>query len=152
MFKKFIAVIMLSLAPMMSSADTNGTEDEALKMIDSAIAYYEENGLEKFIEAVEDTSNMTFHDRDLYVFVGEIDGNFVAHGVNSALVGRDLDGLKDADGKPFIMMMKEIAREEGKGWVSYKWTNPTNGNIDPKKTHIVTLGADMYLAVGIYDK
>lgn len=55
-----------------------------------------------------------------------VDGTVIAHGANPKLVGKNLIGLKDPNGKPFIQMITDVARSKGKGWTdSYVFRNPT---------------------------
>ncbi|WP_299964322.1 cache domain-containing protein [uncultured Roseobacter sp.] len=142
-------MLAITIAPFMAAASEQGTAEEATAMLERAVALYEAEGIDALIAAVSDKSNADFHDRDLYVFVSEIDGNFVAHGVNAALVGRDLSGLTDANGNAFIAEMNEVARSSGEGWVDYHWPNPATGNMEAKSTHIMRFG-DYYAGVGIY--
>ncbi len=150
MLKKIFAVLVLALAPALSHATPRGTLDEASAMADRAVAYYEANGIDALIAAVQDPENADFHDRDLYVFIGELDGPLVAHGVNPALVGKNLDGLKDTDGLLLFVAMKELATSEGDGWVDYKWTDPSTKKIAQKRSRIVRFGDNFYLGVGAY--
>lgn len=150
MFKKLLAVLALTVAPVIGLASERGTADEASAMVDRAVTLYEEQGMEALVGAVSDPANNDFRDRDLYVFVGELDGNMVAHGANAALVGRDLDGLKDASGKLLIVELKKMARDQGDGWVDYVWPNPSTKKIESKSTRVVRLGDGHYAGVGIY--
>ena len=54
----------------------------------------------------------------------EMNGKILAHGANAGLIGKDMIGTKDADGKLFMKEMVETAKTKGKGTVDHKWENP----------------------------
>ena len=82
--------------------------------------------------------------------MNDLNGLTLAHGGNPKLVGKNLQDLKDADGKQFFLEFAEKARSGG-GWVDYKWTNPESKKIQAKSTYIVKVeGSDRYIGCGIY--
>lgn len=130
-------------------AQDRGTADEAMAMAKKAVAALKADK-DKAIAAINDPNNKDFHDRDLYVFAGgKAGGPIVAHGVNAGLIGRDLETLKDVDGKLFVAEMRKLVNEKGSGWVDYKWTNPVSKKIELKSTYVESAG-DLYVGVGIY--
>lgn len=150
MLQKMMFVMALVLAPLAGLAAERGTADEAAAMVEHVVTLFDAEGIEAVIAAVGDPSNATFRDRDLYVIVGELGGNLVAHGANSALVGRNLDGMKDANGVLVGVELQKTAREDGAGWVDYVWPNPATKKIESKSTRVVRLGDSHYAGVGIY--
>jgi cytochrome c len=155
MFKKFIAAfaVIAALLPGVALAQAkNGTKAEAQAMAKKAAAYIKSVGTEKAFAEIN-TQGGQFHDRDLYVFVGNLKGVWQAHGQNAKLIGRDLSELKDADGKPFIKEILKVA-ESGKGaWVDYKWTNPVTKAVEAKTSWIERVpGTDLFAAVGAYQQ
>lgn len=144
-----MCLAMLLLVTMPAFAQDKGTADEAVAMAKRAAAALKADR-QKAIAAINDKDNKDFHYKDLYVFVGpKAGGALVAHGVNPALMGRDLENLKDVDGKPFVAEMRKVANEKGEGWVDYKWTNPVSKKIELKSTYVLAVD-DLYLGVGIY--
>lgn len=85
-------------------------------------------------------------DRDLYVFVIKDDGTVVAHGSSAALIGKNLSGLKDVDGKPFV---KEMTAVKAASWVDYKWKNPQSGAVEAKTSYVIPISGGI-IAVGAY--
>lgn len=150
MLQKMMFVMALVLAPLAGLAAERGSADEAAAMVEHVVTLFDAEGIEAVIAAVGDPSNATFRDRDLYVIVGELGGNLVAHGANSALVGRNLDGMKDANGVLVGVELQKTAREDGAGWVDYVWPNPATKKIESKSTRVVRLGDSHYAGVGIY--
>lgn len=124
-----------------------GTAEEAKAMAGKAAAYMKANGKDKAFK--EFTEGTQFKKDDLYVFVIDMKGMTLAHGGNPKLVGKDMSGLKDADGKFFIKDMIDGATAKGSGWSDYKWTNAVTKKIDPKSTYFQKVD-DVILGCGIY--
>lgn len=132
------------------AADEYGSKDEAVAMVDNALALFEAEGEEATFAAVMDPANTTFHDRDLYVFISDLDGTMVAHGAKAALVGKNLIGLKDQDGVMIIQEMSAIASKGESGWVDYKWPNPVTSKIENKSAFVKPFGDNKVVGVGAY--
>ena len=141
----FIAALAFPAAVW--SAD-QGTPAEAEAMVKRAVAFIKANGQEKAAE--EFTNGKSFKDRDLYISYYEMGGTVLGHGANPKLVGKNLLGLKDPDGKLFIQMIVDIAKTKGKGWTeSYKFRNPLTDKVSDKVTYIERVG-DTWVGVGVY--
>ncbi|MBI3504730.1 MAG: cache domain-containing protein [Proteobacteria bacterium] len=152
MFRKIAIIVVAALAILgfQGSAFANGlgTVDEAKAMVEKAAKLIEADGKEKAFAAFND-ANGGFVDRDLYVFVLNMDGVVVSHGAIKALIGRSVADLKDVDGKPFIREMLAMGKDAGSGWVDCKWTNPISKKIELKANYIKRVG-DVIIAVGAY--
>jgi cytochrome c len=136
--------------PSVTLADTgHGTAEEAKAMVVKAVAYLKEVGAEKAFAAFNDPTSKDFHDRDLYIFVREMDGNTVAHGANKGMIGHTSLELKDADGKLYNKEMIELAQAKGSGWVDYRWVNPMDKKIEQKSSYIERVG-DYVIGAGFY--
>lgn len=109
----------------------HGSAAEAEAMVKKAVAYIKANGAEKAYN--EFTNGTSFKDRDLYVFVYDMTGKNLAHGANAKLVGKDLSGLKDPDGKLVLPLLFEVAKGKGKGWTEeFKFRNPVSEKRSPR--------------------
>jgi cytochrome c len=129
-------------------AADQGTAAEAEAMVKKAVAYIKANGPEKSYD--EFTNGKSFKDRDLYIIVYDLNGKNLAQGANPKLVGKDLIGLKDPDGKPLIQMFVDLAKTKGKGWVDgYKFLNPVSQKIEGKAMYLERVG-DTLVGCGIY--
>ncbi len=82
--------------------------------------------------ALQTISAMRF-DGDNYIFVGDSDGVQLASGVLS-LLGKNILGLKDSEGKFFVQELYQVARNGG-GFVDYSWKNPDSDKLDPKTSY-----------------
>jgi signal transduction histidine kinase len=141
------AALGLVMAGTAQAAD-QGTAAEAEAMVKKAVAYVKANGPEKAYE--EFTNGKSFKDRDLYIIVYDLNGKNLAQGANPKLVGKDLIGLKDPDGKPLIQMFVDLAKSKGKGWVEgYKFLNPVTQKIEGKAMYLERVG-DTLVGCGIY--
>ena len=127
---------------------TFGTAQEAEAMVGRAVSHIKAVGAEK---AYQDFTNKTpgFFDRDLYVVVYDLGGRVLAHGGNRNMVGKELLGMRDADGKPFVKERVELARSKSKFWHDYKFTDPTTQKVLPKSTYCERAEATV-ACVGIY--
>ena len=149
---KTIAALSLSMLvlPFLSYAADKGSKDEAVAMVKQAAALIKSAGKDKAFAAISDTNNKDFHDRDLYVYVYDLNGVAVAHGNNPRMVGKNLIDLKDGDGKPMIKNMIDIAKSPaGKGWVEFKWPNPVTKVVEQKAGYVERVD-DLMVGSGIY--
>lgn len=142
-----LALVIATVAAAAPAAD-KGSADEAVALAKKAVAYYKANGKDKAYAEI-DNKNGAFIDRDLYVFVIDKSAHIRAHGTNPKLIDKDLAMLKDADGKTFMVDLVNVLKSGKPGWVDYKWTNPTSGQIEAKRTYIEPYD-DLGFGVGIY--
>lgn len=150
--RKFIQFLTLSLFSLFVSqtvlAAEHGTAQEAEAMVKKAIAYIKTKGPETAYAEFNNPKG-SFIDRDLYIFVIDMNGKDLAHGANIKLLGKDFRALRDVDDKTFIVEILNIAKSKGKGWVDYKWPNPSTKEIEMKSTYFEKAG-DVVVACGIY--
>ena len=143
-----VAACVLALHIPVLAADDRGTAAEATALVQRAAEYLKANGPAKSYAAFNDTAGQ-FKDRDLYVFVMDMNGKMLSHGANAKLIGKDLTNLKDSDDKLFIKTMLDVAKSKGKGWVDYKWPHPVTKAIEPKSTYVEKVD-DLVIGCGIY--
>jgi cytochrome c len=147
--KPLMRAATLSLCMLGSAyAADQGTAAEAEAMVKKAVSYIAANGRDK--AAAEFTAGNSFKDRDLYISWYQLDGTVIAHGANPRLVGKNLIGLKDPNGKPFIQMITDVAKNKGKGWTdTYVFRNPTTDKMQEKTIYVERV-EDTWVGVGIY--
>ncbi len=129
-------------------AEDSGTLDEAQALLQKAVAEIKAVGKEAAF-AKFNSHEGGFIEKDLYVFVFGLDGMTLAHGGNPSMVGRNLAGLKDVDGKPFMQDMMDLAKNAGGGITNYKWLDPKTKKIEAKRSYIVRID-DYFVGVGAY--
>lgn len=127
-----------------AAAQDQGTPEEAQAMAEQAAALLQAEGEDVAFDAFN--NGPEFHDRDLYVFVMDDEGNMLAHGANEALIGRNVADLRDPTGRLFI---QEFISIEDTGWVDYQWQNPVSNAVEPKTSYIVNVDG-VIVGVGAY--
>lgn len=128
----------------------DGTQAEAKAMVKKAIDYIKANGKDKAFAEISNP-NGKFVDRDLYIFVYDMDGKCVAHGFNQKMIGKDLKEMKDPDGKFYVKERIEIAKTKGSGWQDYKFTNPQSKKLENKTAYIEKY-ENLIVGCGVYKK
>ena len=125
------AALAASIALTPAAAEEHGSAKEAESMVKAAVAHVRKVGKE---QAYFDFTfrSAPFMDRDLYVVVYGMDGRVFAHGQNAGMVGREVIGLKDPDGKPFVRERVELAKSKGTFWQDYKFSDPISTKVLPK--------------------
>ena len=110
---------------------------------------FQKDGAKKTFAAISDKSTKEFHQGDLYPFVFTFSGTCVAHGARPALIGKNLIGLKDPDGR-FLIRDMAARVQKGDGWYNYKWPTPTTNVIEDKSSFYSKLGTKYFVGVGVY--
>jgi len=144
------AACLLALVPAarLAIASDRASAPEAEALVKKAAAYIKANGAEKAYD--EFTNGKGFKDRDLYIFVYDLSGKCLAHGANAKLVGKDLIGLKDPDGKPLVKMLIDVAKDKGQGWTeAVKFRNPVTEKIQTRVNYIQRVG-ETAVGSGVY--
>ena len=135
----------LCMVSFSSAQAKNSTLEQAKAHAQKAAAFVQEHGKEAALVEFNKKDSQFIQD-DLYVFVVNQEGEFIAHPIKPALVGKNAMEMKDPDGTFFI---KRFVAVEDEGWVSYKWSHPVSNEVLPKKSYIVNLDG-FYLGVGVY--
>lgn len=129
-------------------AQSKVTAAEATAMVKKGVEFIKTNGKEKAYAEITNKQGR-FTDRDLYLVVYALDGTVMAHGANEKMVGKNLIGLKDIDGKEFVKERVELAKTKNSFWQDYKFTNPVDKKIEPKSMYCEKLD-DTVVCGGIY--
>ncbi|WP_235953528.1 cache domain-containing protein [Noviherbaspirillum galbum] len=146
---------MLAAAAMFATvtgsalASDRASADDAVAMVKKAVAAIKANGKDKAFADFADPANKDFHDRDLYIYVYDMNGVAVAHGNNPKMVGKNLMDMKDNDGTPIIKSFIDVANTKGKGWVDYKWPNPVTKAVERKSGYVEKVD-NLVVGSGIY--
>jgi cytochrome c len=147
--KRLLAgIVILFMVAGLAYAQDRGTAAEAKTLLDKAVVFYKTNGQDKAFAAFNDSKGQ-FASKDLYIFALDMNGKILSHGANAGLIGKDMMGTKDADGKLFMKEMVETAKTKGKGTVDYKWENPKTKVVEQKSSYVekvdgVVLGCGYY--------
>lgn len=142
--------ISLSMLALPVHAAEKGSSSEAVAMVKKAAALIKADGKDKAFAAFSDPANKEYHDRDLYIYVYDMNGVALAHGVNPKMVGKNLLDMKDNEGKAMIQEMVKVAKGKGSGWVDFKWPNPVTKAIEAKSGYVEKVDDTMFVGSGIY--
>ena len=125
-----------------------GTAEEAQALVLRAVALGRQLGAGAgLLRSVTDKAQ-DFHDRDMYVFVLDRGGAYLAFGGNEAKVGTRVQDIVGVDGARLLADIWEQA-DRGPGWVEYDITNPRTGKVQTKMSFVHALG-DWVLGCGVY--
>jgi signal transduction histidine kinase len=147
------SLVLATLTSLSATAQAPApTPAQAEKLVQAAVAYAKQNGIEKLIQQTNQADGR-FHvgaGSQLYIFIYDLNGVCKGIGFNSAaIVGVNRWDLKDPDGKFFIREIVATAKNKGKGWVDYKYPNPQSGKVD-QKTSYVEMFEGAIIGSGIY--
>jgi methyl-accepting chemotaxis protein len=141
--------VMKGMSAFAIGVREHGNADEAQTLVRRAYDYFKQQGRDALIADIARLDQGQFVDRDLYLMAIGIDNaQFVAHGNNPRVIGNG-PASKDVDGKLFVVEMARLARQQGSGWVEYKWAHPVSNEVLVKASYVQRMG-DLAVACGIY--
>jgi methyl-accepting chemotaxis protein len=124
-----------------------GTADEAMALLEKALAYRQQTTREGFLRGLTET-HMGFFDRDMYVFVIDANGTYLAFGGNKSKVGTRVQDIPGMNGQDMVnAIVTQASREPG--WVEYDITNPTTGTVQAKMSFVQQVD-NVFVGCGIY--
>lgn len=125
-----------------------GTAGEAHALVDRAAAYRRQCGSRDAYLRDLTSVDKGFFDRDMYVFVLDGNGTYLAFGGNPAKVGTRVQDIAGIDGQGLTDAIVAKA-QSGSGWVEYDIANPLTGKVQTKMS-FVQMVDDVYLGCGVY--
>lgn len=142
------SLLVLAFAAFVNAAPAlaDATPEEAQAMAEKAEAYVKEHGKEAATKEFNRPDSPDFIKDDLYVWVIDSQGVFVAHPIKPAMVGKNMIDMKDVDGTPLVKLFTEV---KDRAWVPYKWPHPVSKEIKPKKSYVINVDGYI-LGVGAY--
>ncbi|MFH1137703.1 MAG: cache domain-containing protein [Pseudomonadota bacterium] len=147
-----IAIAICCLSFTLSFAQEKASKEECVAKAKEAAQYFLDHGLEETIKTINDLKG-PFVWKDSYVFFVDMDKKAnIANPVNTVLIGKNMMGLKDANGKTFAAEFIEVANTAGEGWVTYMWPKPGEKTASSKVTYVYKIpGHNLLMASGIYE-
>lgn len=127
---------------------TPATKEQAVAMVQKAVAFIKAQGHDKGYAAIDDKSGQ-FVQGDLYIAVVGLDGTLLAYGGDGQRVGENLMDFKDTDGKEVVKERVELAKQEPSFWQSYKFMNPVTKTVEPKQMYCERLN-ETVICGGVY--
>jgi methyl-accepting chemotaxis protein len=125
-----------------------GVAEEAMHLVKRAMEYRERCGSrDAFLRGINDRGNQ-FFDRDMYVFVLDQRGSYMAFGGNADKVNTSVHDVPGINGQKLVEdMFRQIAVEPG--WVEYDITNPVSGQVQTKLSFVMAVD-DLAVGCGVY--
>ncbi|SMF82312.1 Single Cache domain 2-containing protein [Tistlia consotensis] len=138
-----LAGLLLARLPLACAADDR---QAVVEMVEAAARALETYGFPRALEHGAD-GTWARPDAGLYIFVLDRLGTLLLH-PDRRMEGRNIAGVRDADGKPFIrdIIVASVAHPGGV-WTSYLWRSATSGQLGTKHTYAKAVG-DMIVCAG----
>jgi len=148
--KRFLVIALVSVFMVMYlvSSALAVSQEEAKAMVEKAAEFYKANGKDKALAAFNDPKGQ-FVQGELYIIAYDFEGMVLANATSAKLIGKNIIGMKDPDGKPFMKELLEVAKK-GSGWVEYKFNDPKMNKIRPKITYVQKVDSNVAIGCGIY--
>jgi methyl-accepting chemotaxis protein len=124
-----------------------GSAEEAVSLVEHAVAHRQRTSKDSFLRDVTDPAK-GFYDRDMYVFVLDDNGTYLAFGGNPTKVGTRVQDIAGIDGNGLLQSIINQADFEP-GWVEYDITNPSTGKVQTKMSFVQGMDG-RYLGCGVY--
>ena len=141
---------MIGMAVMLCCAvQAAPNEKDAVALAEKGAQFLRVHGRSEMVARIN-SKDPDFNQGALYLAMRDLNGITVAH-PTTALIGKNLLDVPDADGKLFRQEMVALAHGPGHGWVDYKFRNPETGKVEAKRTYVLRVG-DVALEAGIYKK
>lgn len=125
-----------------------GTADEAVLLVGQAIAAQRNTQSKSTFFSMLSDPHQPFHDRDMYVFVLDHAGHYLAFGGQPSKVGTRVQDIPGIRGQQLV---DDIIVQANKrpGWVEYDINNPATGTVQTKMSFVQQLD-DFYIGCGVY--
>ena len=124
-----------------------GSAEEAVELVRRGVAHRQHTSKDAYLRDLTDATK-GFFDRDMYVFVLDDNGRYVAFGGNPAKVGTRVQDIAGIDGQGLLQSIMDQADHEP-GWVEYDIANPTTGKVQSKMSFVQKMDG-LYVGCGVY--
>ncbi len=118
-----------------SIAFFKGTPAESENLVKKAVSYIQKNGREKAFAEISNTEGR-FRNRDLFIFVHDLNGRVLAHGRDPRKVGESELETRDANGILYVKDRIEMVKRHGNGRQQYQNINPATKKIELKVAYV----------------
>ncbi len=149
--KAFVRVVIAAFTiftAWSATAAERATPAQAQALLNKAVEKVQKDGPDAAFAAFDNPAG-GFKIHELYVFVFDMNGKYMASGANPKLVGTDARNLKDAEGTYLVRKMIALAKSKGRGSVRYLWLNRVDNKVEKKRSFIQRVGKYI-VGVGYY--
>jgi cytochrome c len=138
-----------ALVAVMALPAAARSPEEAQALVERAADYVRQHGR---AQALIDFSRPDggFVDGELYIFCLDAGGIQVANGGNPKVVGKNLFGVRSADGKLPSLEMYRAGQANGHGWFDYLWPNPRAQSIQRKVSYFLRIDSETVCGSGYF--
>lgn len=148
-------VLLLSVVVTLAAAPAHAVRrDVIINKCKEAGGLLISQGVKAVAKIIDDTEGIfVWNNKVNYLFLMDINGKMIAHPFKPGLKNQEtLFGLKDINGKAFIVDFVKVAKTEvGMGWVNYMWPLPGKEKPIKKSTFIYRIpGTDYFVGSGFY--
>jgi len=145
-----LVAVAAALLTAPAFAVDHATPEQAKSLVAEAVAYLKAKGPDEATKAFQDPKG-SFRRGELYVFVFDTDGRYVASGANPKLAGSNAAELKDAEGKPIVQAMIAETKDKANAVIDYVWLNRQTNKVEHKHSY-VTRDGRYIVGAGTYDQ
>ena len=159
--KKYTAITLVVLSGIVfasSALAESATKDECVTKCKEAAKLIKEKGMDAAFQELQNKDGK-FVWKDTYVFVMDFTGTHLTHPLRPEVVGKNVIGFKDSNGKLVVKEFIEVAKTKGEGWVDYMYPKPAELK-KPEKERILSKkityvyrvpGTDMFVSAGVWE-
>lgn len=145
----FTALLVVGAATPAVAQAPKPTQDDVKALTSEAVKLLASEGLEKARAAFHQDGKFKYG--EVYVNVIDMNGVWLVYPPRPAGEGQSVINVKDADGKMLVQEILKTAKENGEGWVDYRWLNPASNRIEPKISFVKKVPNQDWVAyVGVY--
>ncbi len=111
------------------------TAYSVLELFEGRVRSGELTTLEAQAQAAQQLQQLRYGSNE-YFWINDLSTRLVMHPYLPALLGKDLTGYRDANGKPVFVDIVRLARERGEGLIAYLATRPGETTPLPKESYV----------------
>lgn len=146
------AGLLVGMLFIKAEADIEANKRECQAKCEAAAEMIKTQGLAPAICEINRKTGR-FVNGQIFVYMMNMDAVMMAHPMVPDLIGKNLSGvvLKDKAGKSHPMMLVNLAKNNGAGWVSYMWPKPGTQTPAEKMCFVLKVpDTNVFLVAGFY--
>lgn len=124
--RKVAVVALAVMASVVLAANVmaeSGVKEECVTLCKDAAKFLNEKGFYPTVFEINKKEGK-FVSKNTYVFLMDLEGHLLAHPFNPQVIGMDMTGQKDSNGKLFVQEYITVAKSKGEGWTEYSYPKP----------------------------
>lgn len=141
-----ILVISLGMLQVQKQSTLVERQAKVQAQVESALSivqYYQNQveflGLAQAQGLAMDAIRAMRYDNSNYLWITNSQSTMLMHPIKPELDGQDLSGFQDVNGKLLFQEFSQIGLDQGKGYIFYAWTHPSNNQIANKMSYVTRM-------------